>query len=428
MKTYQIAIIGILILLSVGSAIYVLTGSDSITSEDLAKLPTTAVSSAQSNVGKQPASGNRLDVSSSDLDKLASAVSESAGVDEEKLAEDIREKSMQDMLENLVKKSIEEGKSANSSKKTGDGTDSSGGDSAQASKSKDSTADVSFKNKFKKDKDDKLARKGGLDRVSEAEIKSMVEEAKRALESGDYEKAKQLLEKTLELDPTAREALRAMANLYKKMGDFQGELDAYQKWINANPGDPTPHYLMADAYRRQGKYDLAYNELQIFEQMSGNKSSTYAMSAGMYRQLGMKEEEYRALMNWVNHDPNSPEARISLGDYYRRMGDYNSAIAQYQSAIALAPGNINNYVSISSMYSKIGMYAQAEDYLYRAFQLQPNNSTVQILLAQNYIRQGDIANAIWMYQYILQNNPDPNIRAQAERALQRLENQTAKNR
>lgn len=442
MKGYQIFLIVVLMVVGVGLAVYVLRSGGSISDEEVVRLSSNSATNRELLHGKGPlvrAGGESYSglSSSGDTNEIASAVSRSAGIDEERIVDEVREKSIQEMLENIVKKSIDEGVALGSSGRSegigrSDGSKGSGRlgtlNKKEGGRETGRRGNNDLGGGFSKGKDGKKdwKRGEGIDRVSESEIKLMVEEAKRALDSGDYEKAKQLLEKTLELDPSAREALRAMGNLYKKMGNLNGEIDVYQRWIGANPGDPTPHYLLAEAYRRQGRYDLAYNELQVFEQMSGDRSSTYAMSAGMYRQLGMKDEEFRALMNWVNHDPNSQEARISLGDYYRRIGDYNSAIAQYQTAISLAPGNVNNYVAISSMYSKIGMYPQAEDYLYKAFQLQPNNSTVQILLAQNYIRQGDISSAIWMYQYILENNPDPAMRAQAERALQRLENQNAR--
>jgi uncharacterized protein HemY len=90
-----------------------------------------------------------------------------------------------------------------------------------------------------KDKQDKLQRKVKKEDSEHqqitAQVKSLLNDAKSALDQGDYTKASELLQKGFELDPNSREVLRLMANVYKKTGDYQGEIGAYTQWASNNP-------------------------------------------------------------------------------------------------------------------------------------------------------------------------------------------------
>lgn len=349
----------------------------------------------------------------------------------DKISENLRDKSVENALEDLMKsisKNVDNSAKGPNNKTDKDlkGSEKVDGTGSSTNISKSGKDFPNARDKGR-DKDDRGKRKNSDSESQQiqAQVKSLLDEAKQALDQGDYDKASELLQKSFELDPNSRDVLRSMANLYKKTGDYQSEVDVYKRWMSTNPHDPTPHYFLAETYRRQGNYDLAFRELQQFTQMNGEKPSTYAMASGIYRQMGMKEEEGQALTSWVNTDPNSPDARLALADYYRRNHDYNSAINQYQTAIQLAPGNVSSYVALGSLYNRMGMYSEAEAQYQQVLQLQPNNVTAQLLLAQTYQRQGDINNALQMYQYIAQTSKDPAQVRQAQQAINRLERQTA---
>ncbi len=438
MKIQNILLL-ILIPICVVSTILLLTWSSNVSPDEVADIKTMKETHSETNpkismagTSSSPSEGTPHELGKNNMEEDE----DSPSLDYDTISENLREKSVENALQELMK----------SVTKNTDDTDGSGkeqkkrlhtetkeggkGDVVKTSQniSKEEMDFTNAKNK-NREKEDK-GRKKNTDSESQqiqAQIKSLLNEAKQALDQGDYDKASELLQKSLELDPNSRDVLRSMANFYKKTGDYQNEIDVYKRWMSNNPNDPTPHYFLADTYRRQGNYDLAYRELQQFTQMNGEKPSTYAMASGVYRQMGMKEEEGQALTNWVNTDPNSADARLALADYYRRSNDYNSAINQYQTAIQLAPGNVSSYVALGSLYSRMGMYSEAEAQYQQILQLQPNNTTAQLMLAQTYQRQGDINNALQMYQYIAQTSKDPSQVRQAQHAINRIERQMAVN-
>ncbi len=407
-------------------AIVTLNWSGQVSQDDIAGLKTTSPlapdkTKNRSEIESMTTSSTERQNSS---DKQPEAEEEDPSLNYDNISENLREKSIETALQDWMK-SIS--KDADSS--TANGKRGQIGNKTEKSSNQNSGDDSSpqYGKNMGKDKQDKLQRKVKKEDSEHqqitAQVKSLLNDAKSALDQGDYTKASELLQKGFELDPNSREVLRLMANVYKKTGDYQGEIGAYTQWASNNPQDPTPHFFLAEAYRRQGNYDLANQELQQFAQMNGDKTSTYAMASSVYRQMGMKQEEGQSIANWVNLDPNSPDARLAMADYYRRNNDYNSAIDQYQTAIQLAPGNVSSYVALGSLYSRMGMYNEAEAQYQQVLQLQPDNMTTQLLLAQTYQRQGDVNSALQTYQYIAQTSKDPNQIRRAQQAIARIEQQ-----
>lgn len=253
----------------------------------------------------------------------------------------------------------------------------------------------------------------------------LVQDARKALDAGDFDTAAKLLADGIKSDPTNKQAYQMLAQLQHNLGQTQAELQTYQDWAHNVPGDALPHYMMADAYVRAGDRTSAYNELTQFQNMSNGSLSGYPMSAGLYRELGMSAEEGSALAAWVQAAPDSSDAHQMLADYERRNGDYNAAIKEYETVLSLAPGTASAYTSLGDIYRRNGQYDTAAQQYQAAIDLQPDDLTLRQQLAATYQASGDLQSALSTYQGIVDANPNSPQGQQAAQAVQRIERQLA---
>jgi tetratricopeptide (TPR) repeat protein len=251
----------------------------------------------------------------------------------------------------------------------------------------------------------------------------LLNQSRAAIDNGDYGRALELLAKSLETDPTNRQAYRSLAQLQRNLGLPEAELETLREWMDAMPGDALPHYELAAAHARQGQYDEAVASLRQFQEISQGSGSSYPMAASLYRRLGMHDEEGAALMAWSAADPDAADAYRALGDYYRRNGDFASAIAEYQQVLDIQPGNYEAHVNMANAYSRMGQYPEAVSQYMSAIDLRPGDLGARRQLADTYRRIGDFPAAIDAYQSIIDIQPGSRQARLADRQITRIERQ-----
>jgi tetratricopeptide (TPR) repeat protein len=255
--------------------------------------------------------------------------------------------------------------------------------------------------------------------------KRLWQEARDAREAGEYDRAVELLNESIEQDPLNKQAYRDLAGVYRTMGMQAEELQTYQDWIDASPNDPLAHYMAASAYERYGMDQEAYARVADFQRLNAGDVSTYPMAASMYSRLGMKDQQGAVLESWVSDVPGSLDARRALGQYYQSQGDHAAALAQYGAAAELVPGNAAAHVDMARAYTGLGEYDAAEGELMVATELRPDDLGIQLQLGKTRQRAGDPYGARDAYQGILDANPNAPEARQASKQINRIDRQLA---
>lgn len=278
--------------------------------------------------------------------------------------------------------------------------------------------------KHNRDSDDE---NGGKKRDKATErSRQLAKQARDALELGEYAAAEELLRESLEEDPTNGLAYKALAQMQRKLGLSEEEIQTYKDWMDAVPGDALPHYQLATTYERMGFDAEALRELEQFGQMSQGNLATYPMMANLYRRLDMRPEEREALQSWVQSASNSPDAHRSMGDFYRRAGNYNAALNEYGQVVNLLPNNPAAYLNMGSVYERLRMYDAAQQQYAAAVELRPNDLSLHMQLGNVQRQGGDLSGALQTYGNVITLEPGSREAQQADRAIARIERQLAR--
>ncbi|OUL20046.1 tetratricopeptide repeat protein [Nostoc sp. 106C] len=164
------------------------------------------------------------------------------------------------------------------------------------------------------------------------EVKQMLEEGRRLVDTGDYNGAISVYQQAAGLEPKNAKIHSGIGYLYAQQGNFQAALAAYRRALAINPNN-------GDFY-----YAVGY--------IKGNMGDT----------SGAKEAYRRA----IQLNRNNVNAYLGLAVTQSRLGDYQAAGWAYEQAINLDRNNAQTYELMGSMYKQRRQAKQASNLLNKA--------------------------------------------------------------
>lgn len=168
--------------------------------------------------------------------------------------------------------------------------------------------------------------------ASNPELKQLIEEGRRLVDTGDYNGAIAVYQQAANLAPKNAKIHSGIGYLYAQQGNFQAALTSYRRAIAINPNN-------SDFY-----YAVGY--------IKGNLGDTG----------GAKEAYRRAIQLNRNHI----NAYLGLGLTQSRLGDFEAANWAFGQAISIDKNNAQTYEYMGSMYKQRRQTKQASSLLQKA--------------------------------------------------------------
>jgi tetratricopeptide (TPR) repeat protein len=229
-----------------------------------------------------------------------------------------------------------------------------------------------------------IAAATGCAKVGQVKAMKAFKEANVAYQAGDYKKAADLYEQTVQANPELPQPYFYLANsydnLYKpsKKGEAENDamltkavehyqtaaerLSASAKQEDKNLGKLALQYLVA-AYGPDKLNDPAKAEpvVQRMIQLDPSDSGNYFALAKIYEDAGAYDEAEKVLNQAKSAKPNDPAVYMTLAGYYNRQGQFDKTIAALEERAAKEPKNPEAFYTISTYYW---------DEVYRDFRLK----------------------------------------------------------
>jgi adenylate cyclase len=188
----------------------------------------------------------------------------------------------------------------------------------------------------------------------------------------DSEKARQLFEESIHLDPDYPAGYALLARTYLRevwlgwskdsRGPLQKALDLAEKALALDPSDAGSHALLSEIYLFQGLYEKAMAEAEHALSLSPSSVDGY-ISLGMSRYFaGQYPEAVRAYKEAMRLDPTPPAGLLyQLGNAYLMTGQYKEAEDAYRQVLVRNPRNIWAHVGMAALYSMSGREKEAHE-------------------------------------------------------------------
>ncbi|MCA1204088.1 tetratricopeptide repeat protein [Priestia flexa] len=170
---------------------------------------------------------------------------------------------------------------------------------------------------------------------------------------GDFEKAREMYEHAIRLDPYYGEYYNDLANLLQKHGYVEESLSYYQKAIDLCPPYYEAHINRAGAYEKLSNLEEAISDYERALELKPDASYVYSNLSTIFYQ----KEEYSKALNLIDKAIyyNNKEADFynNKGLILQEINQLESAASCYQKAIELNPKS-------SEAYSNAAILAYSE--------------------------------------------------------------------
>jgi len=170
--------------------------------------------------------------------------------------------------------------------------------------------------------------------------------ASTLLESGQTQKAKDVLERATLAFPESAEFQFYLGNMLSHEGDYGNAIARYRKALSIQPGSAESHKNLADVLRKSGELDQAmasYQKAIWFEPALVDAHVQLGSLLHSQRRLDQAVECYQRA---VALKPEDVDVQIGLGDILEGLGRIDEAISRYRQAVALDPerGSAHQYL------------------------------------------------------------------------------------
>jgi serine/threonine protein kinase/tetratricopeptide (TPR) repeat protein len=199
-------------------------------------------------------------------------------------------------------------------------------------------------------------------------------QGKDEVENLDVLRARQSLEKAVELDPEFALAFLALGDAYLEIGNRAAGFEAIKK-------------AKAQSERATEKERL-YIEAKF---------------AGTIERDSKKR--FQILTELVGKYPKEKDARYELGMYYYNRGRYNEAVEEFQRALSLDPNMGASLNMLGYSYADLSEYEKAVKAFERYAEAKPEDANPLDSMAEQYFRMGDLDKAIAKYNDALELQP-----------------------
>jgi tetratricopeptide (TPR) repeat protein len=225
--------------------------------------------------------------------------------------------------------------------------------------------------------------------------------ADTASEAQDVGQAIALFREALTLDAKFAMALRQLADVHLRQGQYGSAAEAYQSLLALGKRNPQVYRLLGNALFAQHDAARAIDAYRRGLQLDSRDPQLY-LDLGLAHAVSKDyENATKAFLRALEFKPNDPLAFANLGVVYLQQGNFPAATASLRRAQVLHSTDplLTYNLGLSLLFE--GAYDQARDQLERALQLKPDLAPAAYVLAL-LAEQSDRAQAVQRWRKYLE--------------------------
>ncbi|WP_262690618.1 tetratricopeptide repeat-containing sulfotransferase family protein [Kordiimonas aestuarii] len=174
-------------------------------------------------------------------------------------------------------------------------------------------------------------------------------DAMTALQDGRIAVAEQVCRAYLKRHPTDVTAIRLLAEIGIKVGQFGDAENLLARCLELAPDFSFARYNYAFVLTRQSKFEQAITEIDRLLESDGDNPNYYVLKAASYVRLGQFEPAIQIYEKLLGDVPHQPRVYLSYGHALKTVGRQSDAITAYRTAIKQAPELGEAYWSLANL-------------------------------------------------------------------------------
>ncbi len=200
--------------------------------------------------------------------------------------------------------------------------------------------------------------------------------------------------------------LFALGLIEKEIGNLQKALELFEKALDINPKDATAHYEAARILAALGRSDESLIEVKKATTLNPESIWFKAYYAKVSRINENYDDYVTAYEELVADNPFDLNFLYELAFAYQFTGDYKSAITAYDKMEDIIGTNERITTQKTEFYSKIGNPEKSIAEYEKLIATNPDDPRFYALMAEYCSRNNLDDKAVWAYEKIVEIDPD----------------------
>jgi tetratricopeptide (TPR) repeat protein len=229
----------------------------------------------------------------------------------------------------------------------------------------------------------------GLVTLGSATMAQSLEDAKKAVNAEQFQKAKGLFSNLVKTQPTNAENFFFFGDLYLQLNNADSAKVLFQQGLSADPkftlnyiGLGTVDLFNKNESAAKANFDKAIADMKRRD----HKEFIYVGKAYTYENSRDLPKAYEWFAKAKERNSKDPELYIALGDAYKAEKKNSEAVAEYQIANTLKSDLLNVDVNIGEIWTAAYNFELAESTLKSVVQKDAKFGPAHRALAENYYR------------------------------------------
>ena len=204
-----------------------------------------------------------------------------------------------------------------------------------------------------------------------------------------YKEAVEYYHETLKLKPDYNNAMISLVQCLQSMGQFDEAISEAQRFLDMFPQDYALLIELASAFFSKGENQKALEALKKSIEIESVNSQAYLCMGEIYLQQRDLNEAESSINKAISIYPKLQSANYDLGRIKEARGDTASAAEYYKKELEIHPNHLFAAFALAEMLKKAGDYEQAVTYYRKAIDIEPGFKTPYFLLAAYYLEKGE---------------------------------------
>ncbi len=205
--------------------------------------------------------------------------------------------------------------------------------------------------------------------------------------------------------------------IYLRQENYQKAAELLESAVELDPENWEPHYQLAIAYMGLDRYTEAYPEFKKATELNPAKADevkqkhyAYWYDHFMPGVTALKGKEYdeaqRLFRESIAIDPTRVEALSNLGFAYHKTGKTEESLEAYAGVVAVDPQNVDAWLAMAEIQKELNRHEETIASLEKILEIEPQNKTALLGIADSYRELGDNAKALAAYDRASAAMPD----------------------
>tara|TARA_B100000315_G_C14571251_1_gene585635 strand:+ start:40 stop:1806 length:1767 start_codon:yes stop_codon:yes gene_type:complete len=190
----------------------------------------------------------------------------------------------------------------------------------------------------------------------------------------NFKEAKKLFLRANEVQADNLSVLNNLGTTCKELKEIKEAIDYYEKVIQINPDNTAANYNLGLIFQELKKLNEAKNCLEKATEAQPNFALAFFALGNVHVDLRKYENAVNNYQKAIENNPNLKGAYNNLGLVFRVLNDYENAIICYEKVIKIKPDHAGAYHNRALALKELGKFDEAIKSHEMAIKYEPENS------------------------------------------------------